>query len=135
MSNEQSGMRERVRQAIAVPVAEAEKLLAELQDADADVRLSILVSGWFRGLAAALEELAIALDDLLAHPAAETAIPPPPTARSEEPPSSPSARESSERVDLTEADADQLREEAKKSREETARLREEAERDRRQLEG
>src|SRR6266508_1956648 len=35
-------MRERVRQAIAGPVAEAEKLLADLQDADADTRLSIL---------------------------------------------------------------------------------------------
>jgi len=127
-------MRERVRQAIAGPVAEAEKLLAALQDADADTRLSILASGWFRGLAAALEELAIALDDLLAHPATETAVPPSPSKPNEETPSSPAAAKSSERVDLTEADAEQLREEARKSREETAKLRQEAERDRRRLE-
>ena len=127
-------MRERVRQAIAGPVAEAEQLLADLQDADADTRLSILVSGWFRGLAAALEELALALDDLLAHPATETTAPPRPSERNEETLSSPAAAESSERVDLTEVDADQLREQARKSREETAKLRQEGERDRRRLE-
>src|SRR6266852_2121418 len=44
-----------------------------------------------------------------------------PSEPNEETPSSPAAAESSERVDLTEADAEQLREEARKSREETAK--------------
>jgi ActR/RegA family two-component response regulator len=127
-------VRERVRQALAGPVAEGEKLLADLQDADADTSLSILVSGWFRGLAAALEELAIAVDDLLARPATETAVSPAPSERNEATPSPPAAAESSERVDLGEADPEQMSEEARKSREETAKLRKEAERDRRRLE-
>jgi len=72
-------MRERVRPAIAGPVAEKRRSCSPIcKTPDADTRLSILASGWFRGLAAALEELAIALDDLLAHPATETAVPPPP---------------------------------------------------------
>src|SRR5438132_1376931 len=58
MGGEGNGVRERVQRALAGPVAESEKLLADLGDADAETRLSILTSGWFRGLAAALGELA-----------------------------------------------------------------------------
>jgi hypothetical protein len=57
-------LRERIRLAIEAPVGEAEKLLSELKDADSETRLSILISGWSRGLASALEELAIAVDEL-----------------------------------------------------------------------
>ena len=56
------GLRERVQQAIAGPVGESERLLNDLPTADAETKLSILVSGWGRGLSAALEELAIAID-------------------------------------------------------------------------
>jgi hypothetical protein len=134
VNGERSGVREHVRQAIAGPVAEAEKLLAELQDADADTRVSILVSGWFRGLAAALEELSIAVDDLFAQLAAENAVPAPPPEESEETLSPSAPEQSSERVDLTEADEKELSETARQSREETARVRQEAQRARRRLE-
>jgi hypothetical protein len=49
------GLRERVQQAIAGPVGESERLLNDLPSADAETKLSILVSGWGRGLSAALE--------------------------------------------------------------------------------
>ena len=115
-------MRERVRRAIAGPVAEADKLIAELQDTDADTRVSILVSGWFRGLAAALEELSIAVDDLFAQRAAGN-----PGRRAatrgerEDAFAVQATAERSERIDLTEADDKQLSETARQSREETAR--------------
>jgi hypothetical protein len=127
-------VRERVRRAIAGPVAEADKLLAELQDADADTRVSILVTGWFRGLAAALEELSIAVDDLLTQLAAETPVAAPLPEESEETPSPSTPQQSSERVDLPESDEKQLSETVRKSREETAKLRQEAKRARRRLE-
>jgi hypothetical protein len=56
--------RERVLRAIEAPVEEAAKLLAELTDADAHTRLTIALDGWGRGLAAGLEELAVAVDEL-----------------------------------------------------------------------
>ena len=58
------GARERVRAAIEAPTAEAAKLLNELQHADEGERLTILINGWCRGLAAALEELALSIDTL-----------------------------------------------------------------------
>ena len=63
------GLRERIRRAVQEPVNEAEKLLDELQDADGETKLSILISGWGRGLAAGLEELAIAIDEQPQQPA------------------------------------------------------------------
>jgi len=66
------GLRERVQQAIAGPVGESERLLNDLPTADAETKLSILVSGWGRGLSAALEELAIAIDDLQGQRTTET---------------------------------------------------------------
>ena len=56
--------RDRVREAIEAPTAEAGKLLAELREGDDHERLTILIDGWGRGLAAALEELALTLDEL-----------------------------------------------------------------------
>lgn len=57
------GARERVVDAIEAPVTEAEKLLAEAQHADEHTRLTILMTAWFRGIAGALEELALELDE------------------------------------------------------------------------
>lgn len=57
------GVRDRVVQALEDPVLQAEKLLAEAQHADGHTRLELLVNGWFRGIAAALEEIAVELDE------------------------------------------------------------------------
>ena len=56
--------RERVQKAIEAPVEEAAKLLAEASEADAETRLAMRIDGWGRGLAAGLEELAIAVEEL-----------------------------------------------------------------------
>jgi hypothetical protein len=55
-------LRERVRQAIDAPVTEAAALLDQARDASESERLLIFVNGWFRGISAALEELAIEID-------------------------------------------------------------------------
>jgi hypothetical protein len=133
MSSEHDWVRERVRQAIAGPVEESEKLLADLPDADAKTTLSILVSGWFRGLADGLEELAIAVDGLLERRPVESTPAREPVAERDE--LSPKPREEEpEQRDLTDADDEQLIETARKSREETAKLGKEAERARKRLE-
>ena len=123
------GLRERVQQAIAGPVGESERLLNDLPTADAETKLSILVSGWGRGLSAALEELAIAIDDLQGQRTTETPAATPPSGQAEE-----TSSEPAERTDLTNADEAQLIEEARKSREETADAREKAKQARRRLE-
>jgi hypothetical protein len=123
------GLRERVQQAIAGPVGESERLLNDLPTADAETKLSILVSGWGRGLSAALEELAIAIDDLQGQRTTETPATTPPSKQAEE-----TSSEPTERTDLTNADEAQLIDEARKSREETADAREKAKQARRQLE-
>jgi hypothetical protein len=123
------GLRERVQQAIAGPVGESERLLNDLPTADAETRLSILVSGWGRGLSAALEELAIAIDDLQGQRTTETPAATPPSGQAEE-----TSSEPAERTDLTNADEAQLIDEARKSREETADAREKAKQARRRLE-
>ena len=56
--------RERVQKAIEAPVDEAAKLLAESPAADLETRLAMRIDGWGRGLAAGLEELAIAVEEL-----------------------------------------------------------------------
>jgi hypothetical protein len=125
------GTRERVRGAIQRPVDDAEQELRELQDADPTTRLTVLIDGWARGLAAALEELAIALDDLgrrLPQPTgAEEAA-----SEVEEPRVPSDDRE--EHLDLAGADEDKLAEEARRSRAATAELHEEGEEARRSLE-
>jgi hypothetical protein len=128
------GLRERVQQAVEGPVRESERLLLDVQEADAETRLSILINGWCRGVSAALEELAIAIDDLRerrsgpaadATPGGEPAEPTPPEA---------AAASGPEGVDLTDLDEERLADEARKSSEETAALRREAEQIRRDLE-
>jgi len=123
------GLRERVQQAIAGPVGESERLLNDLPTADAETKLSILVSGWGRGLSAALEELAIAIHDLQGQRTTKTPAATPPSRQAEETSSGPA-----ERTDLTDADEAQLIDEARKSREETADAREKAKQARRRLE-
>jgi hypothetical protein len=133
MNRQVGGLRERIRQAIEAPVGEAEKLLSELKDADGDTKLSILISGWSRGLAAALEELAIAVDELR-----QTGLPaettPPPEAEGDGPEEA-ATQEQEAHADLEEAGDERLLDEARRSREETAELRKQTEQARRELEG
>jgi multidrug resistance efflux pump len=135
MDREASGLRERIRLAIEAPVAEAEKLLNELTDADSETRLSILISGWSRGLASALEELAVAVDELQqprSHAKPETG----PATPVEKAVSDPTAtEEQASRADLEERDEERLTDEARRSREQTAELQKQTEQARRDLEG
>jgi hypothetical protein len=121
--------RERVRRAVEAPVGEAAKLLDASPNADAHTRLTILIDGWGRGLAAGLEELAVAVRELERSSATDREI------STDEPGGEPSRGAASpegeqrgrgEARDLSEAGEEQLREEAQRSREETAALREEA---------
>ena len=128
------GLRERVRQAIERPVEESEKLLAELGEADAATRLPLLLSGWFRGLAAALEELAIAVDDLQARAGREVETTEPPAPREPPAPVETEEGDGPERSERADADEHGLLEEARRSREETAELREQGDEARRSLE-
>jgi hypothetical protein len=122
------GVRERVQRAIESPVAEAERVLAEAPHAKPHERLSILMNGWFRGIAGALDELAIELESL------RTAGPPPapePAQRTqrqsddEQPPENePAGPEERAEPQATEAE---LAERARASRAETEAVR--AERD------
>jgi hypothetical protein len=127
------GQRERVRQAIEAPVSEADKLLEELESADTETRLSILISGWGRGLAAGLEELALAVDDLHQQPRAAPI--PTPTTPTPSRASRPSPTEDrSAQSDLGDASEEQLADEARRSRDATAEMRKETEEARRELE-
>ena len=121
------GVLARVQRAIEGPTAQAEKVLAETPNAGADERLSVLVNGWFRGIAGALEELAIELDAMRAQlPAAlvererSRSGPGQRDDEAKEPDEPPSRRDSS--GDLGEA---ALAERARASRAETRALREE----------
>lgn len=128
------GLRERVQHAIEGPVGESHKLLDDAPNADVETKVSILVNGWFRGISAALEELAIAIDDLRERPSVSA---PDSGARNrvEEPkPPEPTGKDNSDQIDLAELGDERLIDEARKSSEETAELRKEAEQVRRDLE-
>ena len=74
-----------MQRAIEAPTAEAQKVLAETPHADDHERLTVLMNGWFRGLAGALEELAIELDALREEaPPAQPAPPPAPARPAED---------------------------------------------------
>jgi hypothetical protein len=126
------GTRERVRDAIRSSVDDAERELRDLQDAEAETRLTVLIAGWGRGLAAAAEELAIAIDELEEHrvtnPERKEDAPPVVDVRPTD------SDDQSEKPDLAGADEDRLAEEARRSRAATAELREEGEESRRRLE-
>lgn len=120
------GVRERVQRAIESPVAEAERLLAETPHAEPHERLSILMTGWFRGIAGALDELAIELESLRT---AERPPVPEPARRMKrrsdgEQPSENEPAEPEERA-APEATEAELAERARASRAETEALREE----------
>jgi hypothetical protein len=135
VNREASGLRERIRLAIEAPVAEAEKLLTELKGADSETRLSILISGWSRGLASALEELAIAVDELQ-HPGRRAKAETSPATAAEEAVSEQAAtEEQATHADLEEAGDERLIDEARRSREQTAELQKQTEQARRELEG
>ena len=134
MSRQASGLRERIRLAIEGPVGEAEKLLNDLKDADSETRLTILISGWSRGLASALEELAIAVDEVYPGPRA-TAEPKPPTAAEEAVAEQAAAEEQAAHADIEEAGDERLLEEARRSRDQTAELQKQTEEARREREG
>ena len=127
------GQRERVRRAVVGPVGEAEKILAEAGNTTSETKLSILISGWGRGLAAGLEELALAIAELQRER---------PDTRAETGPTTPAPKvdrqvsggAESKHVDLADASDDQLLEEAKRSREQTVAAQREIEDARRELE-
>jgi hypothetical protein len=135
MSRPPSGLRERIQLAIEAPVGEAAKLLNDLKDADSETRLTILISGWSRGLASALEELAIAVDELHQPGDRATAEPSPPTAAEEAVPEQTAPEEQAAQADVEEADDDRLVDEVRRSREQTAELQKQTEQARRELEG
>ena len=132
MSGQASELRERIRLAIEAPVREAEKLLNELKDADSETRLSILISGWSRGLASALEELAIAVDELQPPPRAKAETRSV-TAGEEAVSEQAATEEQALHDDLEEASDERLIDEARRSREQTAELRQQTEQARREL--
>lgn len=119
------GTADRVRAAIERPTNEASKLLAELQHASDAERLTVIVDSWCRGLAAAIEELAVGLDELERQ-------------RDEEPPSAagttrarlgapkkqPEDEASRKRAGGIDADEDELLAKAQQSRAATEELRE-----------
>jgi hypothetical protein len=116
-------VRIRVHEAVEAAVRDAADL-AERSNADSETRLRMVVDGWGRGLAAALEELAVSLDELWrlmapSDPAREEAPPPPPQA----PPPAEPAGESP--PPATDEDEDQLRARAAASRAETKAVGEE----------
>ena len=128
------GQRERVRQAIEAPVSEANKLLEDLQNADSETRMSILISGWGRGLAAGLEELAIAFDELQQQNADTMSVPTGATRPQSAAAQQAASEDRSPQVELEGASEAQLADEAKRSREETAELRKASEEARRGFE-
>jgi hypothetical protein len=126
------GARDRVREAIQAPVDAAEQELRELQGADVETRLTVLVDGWARGLAAALEELAIAIDELARDRATVGEGEDTTTPTVDEPADEPEDRP--DEPDLAGASEEQLADEARRSRAATAELQEEGEEARSRLE-
>jgi hypothetical protein len=113
--------RERVHRAIEGPMTEAARLLEELRGASDEERVVVLLDGWFRGMAAALEELAVAIDQLAGR--LEEDEPERPSVRERE--ASEPPRE--EPAEVEEADEGALEARARASRRETAAVREERE--------
>jgi hypothetical protein len=117
--------RERVRSAIEAPVDAAAKLLDESAHADVETRLAMLIDGWGRGLAAGLEELAIAVAELRRAPSVDDVRTQPP-ATHHAPEAETSNEEAIDNDDHVVRSEDELRAEAARSREATAALREES---------
>jgi hypothetical protein len=54
----------RVQRAIAGYVDASQEVLLQLDSADEATKLTAFASGWFRGLAAVLEEIAVEIDQI-----------------------------------------------------------------------
>ena len=134
MDDDANRLRKRVRDAIEGPVSESEKLLNDLTTATADTRLAIQISGWGRGLAAALEEIAIAVDELRSKSPPRDDEQPEAQQETVEEFDSEQGRTKHEPQgdDLSEASEEQLLNAARTSREETAKLHDNAEAARRE---
>ncbi len=128
------GLRERVQRALEGPVGESERLLTDLPNADAETKLSLLISGWGRGVSAALEELAIAIDELREQRTTARLDPTERGQATEQKQPHAAAGSSSKQAERTGLNEEQLIDEARESSEETAEVRKEAERVRRDLE-
>lgn len=117
--------RERVRRAVEDQVESAAKLLDEAADADLEARLTMLISGWGRAIAAGLEELAIGLEEIRRSSSTPEATKP----DSATEPTLPRKRRepaASERDRAPEEDEERLRNRAEESRAATAAVREQA---------
>jgi hypothetical protein len=124
------GTRERVRAAIDAPTAEAARLIGESPSAGDAQRLTVLIDGWCRGLAAAIEELAVSIDAL--DRGRYTAAGEPTRVSAEQPeaaaPGQPvRVEERTEPADEPAASESELAERVKAARAETAALRAESE--------
>lgn len=118
------GVRERVQRAIESPVAEAERLLAEAPNAKRSERLTILMTGWFRGIAGALDELAIELETIRAEQEEARRPAPPPEPRAEPPAADERAEVAApEDADLPDPTLAELADRARASREQTEAIR------------
>jgi hypothetical protein len=122
------GLRERIHTAIQGPVDEATKLIDTSEEIDEHTRITLLLNGWFRGVSAALEELATAIEELQRSDRDALAPEPEPTETAV--PAQRNGEPAEERDrNLDDASEAQLLEEARASREETEALRREAEAD------
>jgi hypothetical protein len=64
MGSTEVSLRARVQRAIAEHVDASEEVLLQLENADEVTKLTTFASGWFRGLASALEEIAVEIDQM-----------------------------------------------------------------------
>lgn len=122
--------RERVRAAIDAPVDAASKRRDETPETNIEARLLAVIDGWGRGLAAGLEELAVAVEELrrLARERGDEATPAPDrqpveTATDNNPERGADKRDEAEREHAT---VEQLHARAAASRQETRTLRRQA---------
>ena len=113
---------ERVKKAIEAPVDEATKLLDESRDAELETRLAMRIDGWGRGLAAGLEELAVAIGELRRASSPDEPGAPAPTSR----PLPADDDAEAPREEHEPRTEDELRADAARSREQTAELRDES---------
>jgi hypothetical protein len=122
------GTRERVRAAITAPTDEAARVLEQLRSASEVERLTIVIDGWCRGLAAGIEELAVSLDELQRRQRERAREAD--TATTEQPDATPPAEDASAEREGEPLDRDstegELAKHAKQSRAKTAALREES---------
>ncbi|HLX77438.1 MAG TPA: hypothetical protein VKR27_01015, partial [Acidimicrobiales bacterium] len=118
--------RDRVRRATEDSVSEAGRLLDQARGADGETRLMILITVGGRGLAAGLEELALAVESMrqagTSEPASDGLDRPGPRPTEAAVPTKQPDKQADE-TDRVDADEESLRARAAESREATAALR------------